>query len=194
MCITTFKRIVFLCFACPYFAFALDLGQHEETCLNLGFKKRTSSFGECVLELDQRESILRKKAQKSSGEVQRNIKVEPETTGNESPDQLLCLKYGFTPQTNGYSQCRMQIDLARKQAEDNQRIYENKLADQEKEKSKRQGEAWMMLGLGLLSGSQRTLPSGGFEQLQPPGGIRNYTLPNGRMLTCSTVGTSTNCF
>lgn len=37
--------------------------------------------------------------------------------GDGSPDDLSCKKYGLKPQTQGYSECRMRLDLSRKEGE-----------------------------------------------------------------------------
>lgn len=37
--------------------------------------------------------------------------------GDDSPDDLSCKKYGLKPQTPGYSECRMRLDLSRKEGE-----------------------------------------------------------------------------
>jgi hypothetical protein len=88
----------------------------------------------------------------------------------------------------------MQIDTARKQAEEQERQYQDQLAAQARAKEKAQGEALFLLGMGMLSGTQPNTQSNNLPFIQPPNRSHTYTLPNGRMMTCTTNGGFTNCF
>ena len=167
-------------------AMALDLSNYENTCADIGFKKKTPAFGECVLELHSREG-------KTSPVKQKQAQTAI-TQGDGTPDHATCAKYGFQAGTTEYSQCRMQIDTARKQAEEQERQYQDQLAAQARAKEEAQGEALFLLGMGMLSGAQPNRRSNNFPLIQPPRRNHTYTLPNGRIMTCNTNGSFTNCF
>jgi hypothetical protein len=127
--------------------------------------------------------------------------------GDGSSDDLLCKKYGFKPQSNGYAECRMKVDFAKaesikqqQQYEREQAVYEQQLAAIEQEKERRRGAAFMELGARMMSG-QRTLDAinsvgtgAPIAPRKPASYDQTITLPNGRMINCSTFGTMTNCF
>ena len=71
----------------------------EASCIEMGFKRKTESFGNCVLEL-----MGRRDAAIAGGD----------------PDGATCIKYGFKPKSPEYASCRLQIDQARQQAQQNQ--------------------------------------------------------------------------
>ena len=174
-------------------AVALDLTKHEQTCSEIGFKPKTPAFGECVLELHGRESktISSKPAQENPTQ---SVTSQQNARGDGTPDHATCSKYGFQAGTTEYAQCRMQIDTARKQAEEQERQSQDQLAAQARAKQKAQGEAIFLLGMGMLSGAQPNTQSENFPSIQPPRRNHTYTLPNGRMMTCNTTGSFTNCF
>lgn len=70
---------------------------------------------------------------------------------------------------------------------DRLRAIEAARADAERERRERQNLRMIELGLGMAAGANRPPP--------PPSndGIRTYNV-NGRMFTCTTSGTFTNCF
>jgi len=160
-------------------ATALDLQKYEELCSSIGFKQKTPAFGECVLELRAREA-------KSS-------KGRADELGDGSVDHATCRKYGFISGSAEYSQCRMQIDLARAQALDQKRQYEEQVAAQQRARERAKGEAALLMGLGMLAGQQRPSTSG-FNAIEPlPPINRIYNLPGGKFMTCNTLGMVTNC-
>lgn len=159
-----------------------DLTSFETTCVELGFTKKTPAFGECVLELHQR--FIAKNRQKES---------EENAIGDGTPDHETCKKYGLLPPSVGYSQCRMQIDQVKQQAQTNQKKYDDQIAAQEREKSRRASEALMMLGLGMMAGPQRAPIQTYTQPAAPANGFHTYTLPNGRNMICNTFGAMTNC-
>ena len=166
-------------------AMALDLTNYENTCAEIGFKKNTPAFGECVLELHSREG---KTAPLKQKQTQNAI-----AQGDGTPDHATCARYGFQEGTTEYSQCRMQIDMARTQARQQQNEYEQQLAAQKKAKERAQSEALFLLGMGMLSGSSPKSPSYNNSFIQPPQADRIYNLPGGKFMRCSTMGMVTNC-
>ena len=186
---TPVNKIIFLLSVYMIEANALDLTNYESTCSEIGFKRKTPAFGECVLELHDRESKKSSSSQKTSKPVSASV-----TQGDGTPDHATCAKYGFQANTNEYAQCRMQIDTARKQAEEQERQYQEQVAAQARAKEKAQGEALFLFGMGLLSGAQPNAQSSNLPFIQPPRTRHTYTLPNGTMMTCTTKGGFTNCF
>jgi len=166
-------------------AMALDLSNYENTCAEIGFKKKTPAFGECVLELHSREG---KTAPAKQKQAQTAI-----SQGDGTPDHATCAKYGFQAGTTEYSQCRMQIDTARTQARQQQNEYEHQLAAQKKAKEEAQGEALFLLGMGMLAGSGPKRSTSINTVIQPPPQDMIFNLPGGKFMRCSTMGMVTNC-
>jgi hypothetical protein len=193
--------IIFVCFFSPVCA-ANTLAQAEETCSELGFKKKTESYGDCVLELHSRA----------------NKKTSSPTNAN--PDHQACTKFGFTAGTESHSNCKLQMEMARRQAQQKQaefelatrqyeqerKEYEARLAAYENEKKRRQGDAMMRFGLALMGGNSpyasENLANAGRAALgmpptlPPRPQIQNFTInaPDGRMTNCSVMGNNINCF
>jgi hypothetical protein len=71
---------------------ASDLTSYEKTCADIGFKKRTPAFGECVLELDRRA-----KAQQTRPTQSRPAQEVRETVvrGDGTPDDQQCQGFGW---------------------------------------------------------------------------------------------------
>jgi hypothetical protein len=159
---------------------ALDLTSYESQCAEIGFKRKTPAFGECVLELRSRETT--------------SSKLRQNSLGDGSADHSTCARYGFSTGTTEYAQCRMQIDLAKSQAQEQQRQYERQVAEQEKAKERAKGEAALFLGLSMMAGGGQR-PSGGnsFNNISPPPSNRIYNLPGGKSMSCNTMGLVTSC-
>ena len=160
-------------------AIALDTSVEEAACADIGFKRKTPAFADCVVELMSRQS------------------------SSNDPDDATCRKYGFKPKTNEYAVCRQQIEQARAdgqrqqaQFDEQKRQYEAQLAEQKKQRDSAKGLALMQLGLGISSGAYNA--GNGYGAFpNPPAQApanRTYVLPGGRMMNCNTVGSVTNCF
>ena len=78
---------------------SINTSSEEAACLDLGFKKKTPAYANCVLELMERKE---------------------NSTASADPDDATCLKYGFKRKTNEYAACRQQIDQAKAQASQQQ--------------------------------------------------------------------------
>ena len=167
---------------CSNVVFGAELSDYEKTCLDLGFKKRTPAYGECVLELDKRSTDQQKQAERARVEQQRQAQEQQErqaaqqrqqqeqqraARGDGTPDHQTCNKYGFVAGTAPYAECRQKIDLARREAAQKQAAYELELkryeaekerheqqvAEYEKEKERQRGLAMMRFGAALMSGT-----------------------------------------
>ncbi len=176
---TTYK-IIFFVWLSSGSCHALDLSFFERQCEDIGFKRKTSDFGECVLELRSRSSATEKPKS-----------IEQ---GDGSAEHLTCVKYGFTPGHSDYAQCRLQIDLAKKQAIEQQRLYEAQVSAQKKARDRAQAESLLFMGLGMMSGRPPGSGYGNTQQIQAPPTTRIYTLPGGKTMHCSTVGITTDCY
>ena len=200
MCTRTLTLVLVLLI--PGISFSDSLPEAEAMCADLGFKKKTEAYGDCVLELHSRKKKTVKR------------------TGDGSPDDASCINFGFVAGTQEYSNCRLQMDTARKQAQQKQaeyelaqkryeqelREYEERLAAIEKEKNRRQGDAMMRFGLALMGGtspyfsenlanaSRATL---GLPPIQPERpSMNNFFIrsPNGNMTNCHVSGNLVQCF
>ena len=208
--------------------FAADLSAHEQTCADLGFKKRTPAYGDCVLELDRRGRTLSnsqaaQEADRQRAEQQRQAQEQQRAVaarGDGSPDHQTCAGFGFVAGTTPYSECRMRISIAKREAQQRQasfdadqqryevekQAYDTKVAEH---KRQREVDGWLKasqfffaLGAGQSRNfSENAANAGRVVSGQPPlpptqPQIRNFTItdPSGRMTTCTTMGNHVNCF
>jgi hypothetical protein len=185
---TQINKLISISFFCLFVAssFALDLAQYESLCADIGFKAKTEAFGQCVLELVDKNKV-------SSNPL--------------SQDEQLCRSYGFKQNTSGFSECKLKLDLAKKQSLELQDRYNREKAEYdrqvaaiEKEKERQRGMRQLELGLRMMGG-QRPIDAvnsiGTGMPIAPsrPSPInQTITMPNGRMINCTTLGTNTNCF
>ena len=155
--------------------FAIDLSSFEKTCAEVGFKPKTTDYGDCVLELRSRElkKISKSKIEKANIEHSSTsaqiTPSRPVEVGDGSNNDNICQKYGFQVGNEGYKKCRLDLDIAQRQAEaqmaqyDQQKRqymeqksqYETAMAAEEKRK---ETQAWgnvLMYGLGLAGGRTR---------------------------------------
>ena len=123
--------------------------------------------------------------------------------GDGSADDFVCKKYGFRPNTQAYANCRLQIDVAKREMQQQQAQYmaqqQQFEAAQETARERRQNEFLLGMGLRMMGGQS---PAGAYVDQSvgapmyqpPPPSTRTYSFPNGRMMTCTTNGSVTNCF
>ncbi len=162
---------------------AVDTTQHEKTCSEIGFKKKTEPHANCVLELLAR-----------SGGTRNNLI----SSTMAHPDDATCKSYGFKPGTTSFGECRQKLDFARQQAAQKQREYEEQKrqydAQLEEQKRRRQaaaGLALMQMGSGIASGTYNSP----LAPPRPPAPTsETIIMPGGRIVNCHTTGTVTNCF
>lgn len=211
---TSIVKIVLLaCFLLTCGYSVAGLAEHEVTCSELGFKKKTQAYGECVLELDQRESAGRIQSIKQSQQ-------QAQQKGDGTNEHQMCVKFGFTVGSAPYSDCRLKIDIAKREQaqrqaayeieqqryQEEQRRYEAQVAEYERQKEKQKGEAMMRFGLALMGGTspyasenfanaaRQSLGMAPTPPTRPQ--IQNFTItsPAGRMTNCTMVGNNINCF
>ena len=204
-----------------------DLAQHEATCAELGFKKRTPAYGECVLELDQRQKVAMIAAEKQEQiKRQENFNRESEIAKQHiqqrddgSVEHQTCHRFGFVVGTPSYSECRLKIDIAKreqaqrqatyeieqKRYQEEQRRYEAQVAELEKERERQKGAAMMRFGLALMGGTSphlsENLANAGRQSLGLPPiapnrpTFQNFTItgPDRRISNCNVFGNNITC-
>lgn len=198
-------------------ALSTELADYEVTCSELGFKKRTVPFGECVLELDGRAKSAKAKAVEQSKPQQATARP---AQGDGTPDHQTCSQFGFSVGTPQYSDCRLKISIAKQEQaqrqlayeaeerryQEEQRRYEAKVAEYERQRQIQKSLALMKFGLSLAGGtsphaSENFANAGreslGMAPIQPTRPqVQNFTITNpaGRMTNCTVVGNNINCF
>jgi hypothetical protein len=212
--------VVFAAFGYVSSAFG-ELTAFENTCAELGFKRKTPAYGECVLELRDRSL---KQAEIAQAEAVRQAEVtrqkEIATAGDGTPDHKLCNDFGFVYGTQQYADCRLRISVARKeegrrkaeyelavrQYEQEKAAYDARLAEYEREKERQRSLAMARFGFALAAGQSPSLlenlgnagrVSAGLAPVAPARPqIQNFTItgPSGRMTNCNVIGSNINCF
>lgn len=226
---TSIIKVVVVSLLCFLSQMAIaDLTLHEATCAELGFKKRTPAYGECVLELDQRQKNAKVAVEKQEQvRRQENINRESEITnqqfqqrGDGSVEHQTCSRFGFIVGTPSYSDCRLKIDIAKreqaqkqasyeaeqKRYQEEQRRYEAQVAEYEKERERQKGAALMRFGLALMGGTSphasENFANAGRQSLGlPPVApsrptFQNFTItgPDRRMTNCNVFGNTITCY
>ena len=182
-------------------AFAIDTSAEEKTCRDIGFKPKTEKFAECVLEL-----YGRRAGGSFSSNQSKTTTKDQASNGDGSTDDRTCQSYGFRPGLEGYSNCRMQIDMAKREAATAQARYQQELAAYEQrsaELKRQQDRARSMrqieLGLRMMGGqppvdAMNSLGTGApISRPTPPVLNQSIRLPNGRIIHCNTFANHTNC-
>jgi hypothetical protein len=213
------KVITMLLFSLASVAFATELAPHEKTCAELGFKRKTPAFGECVLELFDREKTQQKnmaqEQQRRNEAEEKRRAAELAARGDGSPEHGMCVRYGFTPGATSYAECRQKIDIAKAENAHRQRLYERQqreyqehLVEYKRERERRQGEALLRFGAALAGGTSSNFSENfgnagraslGMEPQPPrmaPSQPQTFTIrtPDGRMTNCTYLGDNINCF
>ena len=198
-------------------AISAGLVDFETTCAEIGFKKRTPAFGECVLELDNRS----KREKEIKSELSRVSPVrEAASQVDNSPDHKVCLQFGFIAGKREYADCRLKLDIARQEQSQRQLIfeaeqrkfeadqnrYEAEVREFERQKDIQKNMALLKFGLALMGGASpiatenfanAARSSVGIEPIPPvKPQIQNFTITNstGRVVNCTVVSNSVNCF
>lgn len=179
---------------------AIDTSDEERACAEIGFMPKTEKFASCVLELYERST-------KSSAQRSLTINGNASSKGDGSVDDQTCQKYGFKLSSVDYSNCRMQIDMARTQAQrDRARFqaematYEQMLAEQKRQQEKARAMRQLELGLRMMGGQSpidavNSIGTGApLSRPAQPIQQQSIRLPNGTFIQCTTTGSVTNCF
>lgn len=178
--------------------FASDTSREEKTCRDIGFKPKTEKYAGCVLEL-----YGRRISGGQDGRLSNSTNKDPVAIGDGSPDDRTCRSYSLLPGTVEYSDCRMKIDAARVNAQaehDRYRrellMYQSQIAEAKRQKDQESNLRLMELGLEMMGGGGRRSSGSSAALPRPPVLPENQHifLPDGRMITCNTSGSTTNCF
>jgi hypothetical protein len=181
-------KIIFAGFAFwTCIAQAIDLSSYEQTCQEIGFKRKTPAFGECVLDLAERAG------QTSSAPM--------------STDDQTCQKYGFKPKTQAFAECKFKLDMAKQEGAQAQEKYarekaeyDRQVAAMQREQEKARAMKQLELGLRMMGGQSpvnaiNSVGTGAPIAPSMPSPInQTITTPSGRMINCTTIGNNTNCF
>jgi hypothetical protein len=217
MCPTIIKIALAGIFLLSGVASFSGISDYETTCSELGFKKRTAAYGECVLELDQRSKTVKAQPIEQPKLSQEQVSS---SQGDGTPEHKTCSRFGFATSTPAYSDCRLKIDIAKREQaqkqlayeadqrryQEEQRQYEAKVAEYERQKEIQKSLALMRFGLSLMGGtspnaSENFANAGraslGMAPVQPTRPqVQNFTITNpaGRMTNCNVIGNNINCF
>lgn len=181
-----------------------ELDSYKATCKEIGFKPKTTAFGDCVLELKRRsepDAIL---------ENQKNNPITSSKSKSDgSADDKTCQKYGFKFEEESYKKCRLDLKIAADEAsaklaqyeiqkrayeqqareyDEQKRLYQAKLYEAESQKKRE--ETWNLLtfGAALINGSSlgdsayalrgQPVPPRQYYSISPPTqpSIPNFTL------------------
>jgi hypothetical protein len=174
-------------------------------------KPEYKAISESFLEIVIQSKIKDKKVEKAQQMIRSLVAEGKSNVGKSdgSPDDALCQKYGFTLHTQPYSECRMKLDIAKKEAaqrqaafEAEQQRYQEQVAAFEKEKERQKKLAQMRYGLALMGSTSPTFAGGiadanramGWAPPEPPK-LQPFTIqgPKGTT-TCTVIGNMYNCF
>ena len=179
-----------------------DLSSYERTCTDIGFKPRTQAYGECVLEFDRR------------AKTNVNTIVSPPLSANAtnlSPEDQQCAKFGFDAGTSPFADCRLKLEMNKRDAlqrqsayEAEQQRYQEQVAAAEKEKARQKSDAQIRYGLALMQGRSPNFSDNVNSANQsmgwaPPSAptppqLQSFIIqsPKG-MTTCTVMGNMYNC-
>jgi hypothetical protein len=179
------------------------------------------------LELDQRQKVAMIAAEKQEQiKRQENFNRESEIAKQHiqqrddgSVEHQTCHRFGFVVGTPSYSECRLKIDIAKreqaqrqatyeieqKRYQEEQRRYEAQVAELEKERERQKGAAMMRFGLALMGGTSphlsENLANAGRQSLGLPPiapnrpTFQNFTItgPDRRISNCNVFGNNITC-
>ena len=170
-------KLIFLVLALfTFHAHAGALDEYKSACEMIGFKPATPDFGDCVLELRRKDKdkpppvVIQKKAPVVAKEQEvgvEDIEDWSQVVGDGSQEDGVCQKYGFKVGKPDYKQCRLNLDIAKREAEAQDRIYQQQLrqyneqkrsyeaqvAEAERKQKSKQVFNMLMYGINRLGGS-----------------------------------------
>jgi hypothetical protein len=188
------------------------ISEYEKICASIGFKKGTAAYGDCVLELDLRNKSKKNESiNKSTVNVIETVKTNQ--LGDGTPEHQACVGFGFNVGSSQYADCRLQIDIAKRNNEvnlrryqDEQRVYESQLKEYNRKKEQEKSEAMLKFGLALMGGTSpyasQNFANAGRQSLgMPPTAPerpqnQTFTIVNnkGKIANCNIYGNVINCY
>jgi hypothetical protein len=186
----------------------LELSQTYKITRLTDSEKKTLADAENIRKRIASEAMEQEKIRVNLEEAARRAREDKiAIEGDGSNNDKICQGYGFKLQTVSYAECRMKLDFAKNESIKQQQQYErdlaeyqNKLAEIQKERDKQRALRQLELGLRMMAGQPPIEAIGSVGTNTPiapqrPSSInQTITLPNGKMINCSTSGTITNCF
>jgi hypothetical protein len=125
------------------YAHAGSLDEYKSACEMIGFKPATPDFGDCVLELRRKDKdkpppvIVQKKAPVVAKEKEvgvEDIEDWSQVVGDGSQEDGVCQQYGFKVGKPDYKQCRLNLDIAKREAEAQDRLYQQQVRQYNEQK------------------------------------------------------------
>ena len=200
----------------------IDTAAQEKTCKDIGFRPKTVAYADCVMELLSRQDSGAPTASPSANQSiastpkrQSQLASRPEPVAL-TPHEQTCASYGFKRTTTAFSNCLLELDRAKAQAQYAQQLYQMQVqqyqqqvaaynAQQEairKERDRRKWEAIGRLGAGMANSTSPSFLGALNEGLAAANGIpiarpapvapepptfQNYTirLPSGNQVYCN---------
>ena len=101
----------------------------------------------------ERQAKLEYERRQRDIEIARKEKERIQREGDGTPDDLLCKKYGMILNSPQYADCRLKLDIARKENEQRQAEYQAQVNEYNRQREERQNKALLMFGLGVLANS-----------------------------------------
>ena len=133
-------RIILILFAAISFnSYSGGLEEYKSACQMIGFTPATNDFGDCVLELRRKDMNKHATSQKYKPvPIQEELGIEdnwiPPLAGDASQEDTLCQEYGFNVGEPDYNQCKLSLNIAKQEAEAQDRLYQEQVRQYKEKK------------------------------------------------------------
>ena len=140
-------RIILILFAAISFnSYSGGLEEYKSACQMIGFIPATSDFGDCVLELRRKDMNKQSTIQEYKPTIQEYKPIttkkelgiednwEPPLAGDASQEDTLCQEYGFNVGEPDYNQCKLSLNIAKQEAEAQDRLYQEQVRQYKEKK------------------------------------------------------------
>ena len=140
------KIILILFAAISFNSYSGELEEYKSACQMIGFIPATSDFGDCVLELRRKDMNKQSIIQEYKPTIQeykpittkRELGIEdnwePPLAGDGSQEDGACQEHGFIVGQPEYNQCKLTLNIAKKEAEAQDRLYKEQVRQYEQQK------------------------------------------------------------
>ena len=132
------------------------------------YKKSAKEVAQDVMKKQRQEEerIIKLENEKKAAIAERE-RIERE--GDDSPDDKSCKRYGLKPQTQGYAECRMRLDLSRKEDQRQNKVLEqNRIQREQNELNAANANDALISKCQFVKASEYLKPTlgGFFESMQ----------------------------
>ena len=172
---------------------AEDLSAYKAMCEEIGFKPKTTNFGNCVLKL--RKKNLNKESSQETTKSYQNNTQEQQQIKNISNDLNRLKQQHQALAQRQFEATQRHNALLERQYNQQMAVYEQQKRKAEAERKRRQNNALMELGLRMMKGQTFTdsaRATAGMEPIKPPAQPTlkfneqyRVFLPNGSPFTCT---------